>query len=68
MTTAEIKSMDQAERLRLMEELWDAICHDVAEPPSPAWHSEILAERRKKIESGEAEFLTIDEAWNSLRK
>lgn len=68
MTTAEIRSMTQAERLRLMEELWDAICHDVEEPPaSPAWHEDVLKERMRKIEAGEEKFLTLDELKERLR-
>lgn len=68
MTTAEIKSMSQTERLRLMEDLWDAICHDVEEPPSPACHEDVLQERMRKIEAGEEKFLTLDEVKQRLRR
>jgi hypothetical protein len=59
MTIAEIKRMSTIERLQAMEELWDALCHEDQEIKSPEWHNEILEERRKKIESGEAKFISL---------
>ncbi len=61
MTTTEIKKMSTIERLRAMEELWDALCHEEEEIKSPAWHGKILEERKNKIKSGEAEFITIED-------
>jgi hypothetical protein len=58
--------MSTPERLRTMEALWDALCHDSEEPHSPAWHEDVLAERRDRIESGKARFLSIEEARERL--
>lgn len=55
MEVAEIKKMNMVERLRAMEILWDA------EPESPAWHGDILAERKRRMESGEMEFISLRE-------
>jgi hypothetical protein len=49
-----------------MEALWDALCHDSEEPPSPTWHEDVLTERRNRIESGTARFLSIEEARERL--
>ena len=68
MDTSEIKKMSTTERLRAMEELWDALCHEEKEIESPAWHGEILENRRKKIEKGEAEFITLEDLKASVRK
>ena len=68
MTIAEIKSMSTAERLRAMEDLWNVLCTSEEEIPSPDWHDEILQERRKKIESGDAEFVSIKQLKESVRK
>jgi len=51
MTIAQIKEMSTIERLQAMEELWDALCHEEQEIKSPAWHGEILEERKRKVES-----------------
>lgn len=61
MDNAEISKMTQQERLQAMEALWDALTHDQSEPPSPAWHEEILAARRARIEAGNATFVELDE-------
>ncbi len=67
MSIAEIEKMTTSERLRTMEALWDALCHSPSKPDSPSWHEGVLNERRKKIQSGEARFLSLDEARNRLR-
>ncbi|NOY00930.1 MAG: addiction module protein [Verrucomicrobia bacterium] len=67
MIAAEIEDMTAAERLRMMESLWDAICHDAAEPDSPSWHEDVLSERHKKIKSGEAIFLSLEETKRRLQ-
>ncbi|GBE05980.1 putative addiction module component [bacterium BMS3Abin10] len=68
MTTTQIKKMSTIERLQVMEELWDALCHEEQEIKSPAWHGKILKKRKKKIESGEAEFISIDELKAGIRQ
>jgi len=65
-SAAEIQKMSNPERLRTMEALLDALCHDSEEPPSPTWHEDVLAERRDRIESGTARFLSIEEAKERL--
>ena len=68
MGIAEIEKMTQAERLSTMETLWDALCHQQPEPDSPDWHEDILAERRRKIESGEARFISLEDAKRKLEE
>lgn len=60
MKTLDIDSMNQVERLQAMEQLWDAICHDEGELQSPAWHKDILDERRRMIENGEARCISLE--------
>ena len=50
-----------------MELIWDSITHSSEEIEPPDWHSEILSDRRKIIESGKAEWLTMDELRKELR-
>ena len=68
MTITEIKKMSTIERLRAMEELWDALCHEDKGIESPEWHGTILEKMRRKIETGEAEFLSIEELKARGRK
>ena len=60
MNTLEIKKMSKIERLQAMEVLWDSLIGEEAEIESPEWHRDILEERKRKIESGEAEFISLE--------
>ena len=61
MRIAEIQKMSVQERLSTMEEIWDSLCHEEAEPESPTWHEEILAERKILMDSPDAKYLTIEQ-------
>ena len=58
---SQIESMSVAERLQLMEQLWDSLRSEAQEMPSPDWHQEVLAQRKARAERGEAKFLTLDQ-------
>jgi putative addiction module component (TIGR02574 family) len=59
--------MTVAERLQAMEQLWDALCREPEEMSSPAWHAEVLADRKGRAERGEAKFLTLEQLRARLR-
>ena len=61
MDTIEIKKMSVIERLQAMETLWDSLVDEESEIESPQWHREILEERKRKIENGKAEFMSLEE-------
>jgi hypothetical protein len=56
----EIKNMSRIERLQAMEAIWDSLIDEESEIESPEWHRDILEERRRKIETGEAEFISLE--------
>lgn len=62
-----IDKMTPDERVKTMEYLW-TVMTAVATPEPPAWHSQVLAERRRRAESGEEEFITIAESKRRLRE
>lgn len=62
MGIAEIDAMSHAERVETMELLWDAISRNEEECKSPDWHKDVLSERRRRLENGEAQFYTLEEA------
>jgi len=53
--------MSTIERLQAMEALWDSLMNEESEIASPQWHRDILEERKKKIEDGKAEFISLKE-------
>ncbi len=60
MTITEISKMSVLERLQTMEALWDSLTREPTEIKSPEWHEEILSDRKEKIASGKANFITLE--------
>jgi len=65
MQTADLAKLPLAERLAAMEALWDSLSHDPRHDPSPAWHAQVLTQRREEVERGES--LPWDEVKQRLR-
>ena len=60
MNIEELKNMSRSERIRTMEAIWDSLIEDEADIESPDWHRDVLEDRKRKIESGEASFISLD--------
>lgn len=63
-TKLQIDQLTIAEKLRIMEELWDDLRMRAGGVPVPQWHKDLLDERERLIESGEAQF----DDWDAARK
>ena len=63
-THLQIDQMTVAEKLRIMEELWDDLRTRAEGVPVPQWHKDLLEERERLVETGEAQF----EDWETVRK
>jgi hypothetical protein len=63
-----LNEMSVEEKLQTMETLWQSLSADTASIESPAWHEEELAERERKIESGEAKFVEWEKAKADIRR
>ena len=61
MNTIDIKKMDVNSRLQVMEALWNSFLEEEPEIESPEWHRGILEQRKKNIQNGKAEFISIKE-------
>ena len=65
-------SMDQlrllpiAEKLRVVEELWDDIEATGGRFPFPAWHRSIAESRAAELDANHARAITRDELWRSV--
>jgi len=62
-----IDRMSSDERVKTMEYLWAAMTA-AAEPEPPAWHGDILAERRRRVAAGEEGFMPLDESMRRLHE
>lgn len=72
-TLAEIEAaadqLPHAEKLRLMETLWDELSGGGgAELASPAWHAEALAETERRLSDGREEVLDWQRVKAELRQ
>jgi len=68
MTTVDLAEMPVAEKLRLMESLWDSLCAQPTAPiTSPAWHAEVLEDRLRRLASGEETTAPWREAKERIR-
>ncbi len=62
-----IDRMSPAERVETMEYLWAAMSA-TAEPEPPAWHGDVLPERRRRAAAGEEKFVPLEESMRQLRE
>lgn len=60
-TASELNNLSIKDKMILLEQVWSSLKQEGDNIESPKWHEEVLAERRRKIENGDAELLTIDD-------
>jgi len=63
-----ISDLSLAQKLDLMEALWVDLSRDDKNLESPAWHKEILEDRRKAFEAGKISASDWEEAKKRIKK
>jgi|CXWL01.1.fsa_nt_gi putative addiction module component (TIGR02574 family) len=53
--TTEISRLTPAEKLQLVEELWDTLAANPDQLPIPAWHAKLLGEDRAAYDTKSSE-------------
>ena len=61
MNASEIADMSIEERIEVMEAIWGSLLKSDSDIESPDWHTEILTERRRRIDDSSAEFVSLAE-------
>ena len=64
----EVSRLTTAERLQAMEWLWASLSDKREGIESPEWHGQVLAVRKAKVDSGEAQFLSVEQLKERLRR
>ena len=59
-----LDQMSVGEKLATMEAIWASLCHRPVDLDSPEWHEKVLADRTKRLESGQT---TVCE-WSEAKK
>jgi len=57
-----IESMSVAEKVCLLERVWESLCRETGDVGSPDWHREVLEERTRRLQSGDATISSWAEA------
>jgi len=68
MTIEAVRKLPRAEKLRLMETLWEELSRSEGEFESPAWHAEELAKTQAQLAEGKEQILDWEVAKKKLRK
>jgi len=67
MSILNLESMTTAQKFMAMEELWEDMSRNVdTDELTPQWHLDILDEREKEVQSGEAKFENFDDVKKEL--
>lgn len=66
--TLPLDQMTTAEKLRVMEKLWDDLVRSADSLESPAWHEDVLRERDQRVAEGKETFISWEEAKRQLRE
>jgi hypothetical protein len=64
--TLPLEKMTVAEKLRVMETIWDDLSRDEERFESPEWHGAILRERARRVKQGKESFLDWETAKRQL--
>ena len=67
-STLPIENLSIAEKLLLMERLWEHLSRNPVDITPPHWHGEILAERDAAVREGRTTFVEWDAAKERLRE
>lgn len=63
----DIRAMPLAEKLEVMEMLWESLSSHEEDLEVPQWHQDLLDKRERSIESGEAKFIPWELAKQQIR-
>ncbi len=61
-----VENMSVAEKPDAMEQLWGALREFPDQIPAPDWHREILEERKRRLESGQATVSSLEDVRKRL--
>lgn len=62
-----LEQMSVAEKLQVMEAIWDDLSRNANDLPAPAWHGDVLRSIEARIERGEETFDDWETAKQRIR-
>lgn len=67
MATIQIEKLTVAEKIQVMESLWDSLCEHAENISSPSWHSEVLQQREEMLDNQTDAFIDWEDAKKDTR-
>jgi putative addiction module component (TIGR02574 family) len=67
-TTIAIDNLSVADKIVLMERLWNDLSRRPTDVTPPDWHGDILDDRRAAVHKGRTAFIEWDDAKKRLRE
>ena len=64
----QLDALTVAEKVRLLEQVWQSLCCQSDTFASPDWHADVLVERRQRILDGSATRIPWNEAKALLQR
>lgn len=69
MTHMQIAELPFAEKIELMESLWESICHEPSVTQAiPDWHQSVLAARLARLDRGEEAVTSWEDTKTRIRE
>lgn len=62
-----LQDMSNEEKIEAMELLWNELCENAEEIPSPVWHGDVLSARVNALKNKDEEILDWDTAKAQIR-
>lgn len=62
-----LERMTVAEKLEAMEAIWESLSAQSTDVPAPEWHGEVLADRKRRLETEKRRSLTGTRRRNACR-
>ena len=63
-----LENLTTAEKIGVMERLWEDLFLNASETLSPSWHGDVLAQRESAVKVGEACFVDWEDAKKKIRE
>jgi hypothetical protein len=67
LSSDQLDALTVAEKVRLLEQVWQSLCGQPHTFTSPDWHADVLVERRQRILDGSATRISWKEAKAQLQ-
>jgi len=68
LSSDQLDALTVAEKVRLLEQVWQSLCCQPDSIASPDWHSDVLMERRQRLLDGSATSIAWKEAKAQLQR